>query len=481
MFVFSLILLGFVTTLAHAQTSNWSPVRKVPGYADDIRPPVLVADRNQTIHAFNHQPVDGQVSIVYSQWRKDSGWTAPVDIITPPRSGIARIQGAHIDNAGVLHVVFYSGNELGAALFYAYAPAGEAELATSWSIPFSIGANAGPISSATLVGDGRGNLFAIYAGQREGLGVYATNSTDWGQTWSDPVAIYLTSSLFLQPTQITATLDQNGLLHTAWSVVDEQGFGDSVHYARYEPPRDIWYPPVNFTTWFPDTGQPSSVAPAIFAYQDTLFATYIDLSQLAGAVTHTFHTSTDNGNSWSEGQQVFPDYVGTSGRTEFIVDSNEQLHMFFAHRIGNPAIQGIWHTRWQRDHWEAPVPVYSGFLSSDPPFDPNSPRAVISQGNTVLLAWITDPGVIREGVWYAFTTFDSPELPTVPFATPESTPTSVPVLESTVAPLPTIVPTAPPTFEEVDIPSQYSPFLLMTIPAGTIVLIFVIYQLTRKR
>lgn len=474
------VLCVFVSSVV-AQTSNWSPIRRVPGYADNVRPPILVADRNQTVHAFNHQSVDGQISIVYSQWRKASGWTAPVDVISPPRANIARVQGAHLDDTGLLHVVFYSGNEQGAALFYTQSPAGTANLATSWTPPFSIGADAGPLSSADLVGDGQGNLYAVYAGRDEGLGVYATHSNNWGDTWSEPTPVYLTASTDLFPAEITLALDGQNQPHAVWSLVNQQGFGDSIFYATYSSASDTWQPPHNFATWLPEEGQPSSVAPAIYAYQTYLFASYLDINQVEGAVTHTFHTSTDGGNTWSEGQQLFPDYVGTSGRTLFAIDSTDALHMFFAHRTGNPAIHGLWHSRWQNERWQAPVPVLSGFGSNDPPFDPNTPRGVMSQGNTILLTWITDPGVADEGVWYTFTSLDVPELPVEPFVTPMSSPTLPPFIEPTVTIAPTVMPTPAPVFEETATGVAVSPLVWMIVPAGFVVLIFVIYQRFRKK
>ena len=66
--------------------------------------------------------------------------------------------------------------------------------------------------------------------------------------------------------------------------------------------------------------------------------------------------------------------------------------------------------------WGPLLPVASAPQSES--FDPYDARAVVSQGNVILLTWRTDPG--RKDVWpfYSTTTLDIPESPVVALPTP---------------------------------------------------------------
>jgi hypothetical protein len=47
----------------------------------------------------------------------------------------------------------------------------------------------------------------------------------------------------------------------------------------------------------------------------------------------------------------------------------------------------------------------------DKAFDPFEARAVVSQGNVLLVTWRSDPGLMGNGVWYSEKVLDAPELP----------------------------------------------------------------------
>ena len=173
---------------------QWSLPQRIPGYDDGAPAPYLVADHNRTVYAFNDKMVEGEQVIVYSQWTLKQGWTAPVDILLSPLAQQARIVGALLDPAGGMQVAFFGGNELGANIYYSHSNATEARRAPAWSPPAVVGDDAAIPTSAALAGDGHGNLFILYSGRREGLGLYSIHSADSGATWPTPQAVFLTSS-----------------------------------------------------------------------------------------------------------------------------------------------------------------------------------------------------------------------------------------------------------------------------------------------
>ncbi|MCK7501740.1 MAG: hypothetical protein MZW92_75900 [Comamonadaceae bacterium] len=54
------------------------------------------------------------------------------------------------------------------------------------------------------------------------------------------------------------------------------------------------------------------------------------------------------------------------------------------------------------------------FVSTVPAHDV---RAVVSQGNVLLVVWREDLGVGQNGIWYSYSVLDVPELSVVPLAT----------------------------------------------------------------
>jgi hypothetical protein len=105
--------------------------------------------------------------------------------------------------------------------------------------------------------------------------------------------------------------------------------------------------------------------------------------------------------------------------------------MFLGNRSNdNPATHGMWHSVWLGDRWSDLEPVIVGPAVVDGPlssrFDPSRPRAIMSNGNLILLEWSTDPTAGRNGVWYTVTQLNTPEEAAMPLPTPEPIPTATP-------------------------------------------------------
>jgi hypothetical protein len=463
----------------------------MPGYEIDAPSPQLVADQNRAVHAFNSQPVGDDLGIVYSRWTEQEGWTNPVDILLPVRAGIARIQGAYIDPQGIIHLAFYSGNEMGADIYHARAPATEAGNARAWSPPVLAGEGAGPVSSADLIGDEQGNLFIVYSGRRDGLGLYGVLSEDGGESWSEPVPVFLTYDTRRVVVETQMAVDLQGRVHAVWQVV-EGGLSAGIHYAQLGADHGQWSEPIPLAEWKRDEnergGQPPGAPPAILAYSEELLAVYDDFNQHGGAVTRTHRQSTDGGRTWTEPVQPFFEYVGTGGQANFLVDSRGVLHYLFANRTSyTPIVVGIWHSVWTGEQWSSLEAIVSGAAGTGY-FDPTGPKSVISQGNVLLVTWYTDPGYSEpDGVWYSYTTLNAPELPVAPTATPRPSPSPTP----TASPRPpdhTPTPTAAPVNLNLQAPEPASdgnalaPVALAMVPVSVLLAtVAVAFALIRAR
>jgi hypothetical protein len=418
-FLFIILILIEVNHLSAAaqQPSRWSPQERIPGYADGTQPPYLIADRNRTVHAFTSQQVDedssAQVVIIYNQWTLEKGWTTPIDILLSPL-GQARIQGVYLDQAGMIHLIFFGGNDQAANIYYSRAPITDAGQASAWSKPELVGKEAVTPANAALAGDSKGNLVVIYSGNQNGNGIYAVYSADGGDTWSDSESIFSTYSDELWPFDFRLYMGQSGKLYAVWNVVNKLGHGESGQYAKLDIEHRQWSDPIEFAAgvWL------GVLNPNVIEYDGDIIIVYYN----GDANANWWRRSNDGGQTWTAPVRAAPRHIGTNGIPSLVVDSNNGLYMLFGQRI-NDLNHGMWHSVWQGNSWSEAEAIISGprrvgrYPGDADAFDPNSTSAVISQGNILLVTWATDPGAVQNGVWYSFKTLDTPELPAVALPT----------------------------------------------------------------
>ncbi|NWG07476.1 MAG: hypothetical protein HXY35_12405 [Chloroflexi bacterium] len=457
------------------KSSGWTPNQRVPGYFSDTFTPYLLADQNRTVHAFASQWVGDaprQLAIVYRQWSLMGGWTKPVDIILP-LIGESRIQEAFLDSSGMMHVIFWGGTSREAYIFYSKAPVESADESSAWSSPIVIGDKAVEPSSAALTGDGQGNLFMIYTGNLDGAGVYETHSNDSGETWSKARPIFMPYDIGLVPYSLKLVLGKSGQLHATWNVVTSRGTDMSLHYAQYDIAADQWSEVVTlskrvdnsvdyFGPSFPSIVDNGKYVVIMYNNGNPFNSRPVP----AGRPIQMVSVSEDGGRSWNDPVVPFYRHLGRSGEHSLVVDSDNVVHALFVQRIEytvdgeNRLLGGVWHSAFQDGIWSDP----DRFVTSYPPHDV---RAVVSQGNVLLVVWRQDPGAEElHGVWYSYTILDSPELPVIipPSQTPESAPAtapaSVPNPEETAVPVTKI-----PTISLEDVPSG-----IASNPAGPLII-----------
>lgn len=472
------LLLSFAGSLgqsvfsASAQT-EWTQAQLMPGFDDSGYGPYLVADRNQTIYAFNSQFVDRSMDIVYSSWTPTDGWTSPVVIISPYR-GQARLTGAVLDQQGYVHLTFFGGDDVGADMFYSKTHVSQAGRAGSWSTPIPIGPDAITPTTGALASDGEANLVFIYSGNRDNLlgnGLYEVHSTDAGTTWSEPQLIYLTETRTFWPSALQTIMGGQGKMHAVWSVASVSGNGEAVLYTSFDPDTSIRPEPIRLA----EAIDFEADTPAIIEHNGELFVIYHNGSP----TTRWTVRSSDAGQSWTLPILVTETIVGSNGPASMVVDGGGTMHVLFGGRTGsNPADHGMWKSVWTSESWIDPEAIAAGPAIKDKPggegFDPSFARAIVSQGNLLMVTWRTDPGAGPNGIWYAYTTLDTPPLPAQAVPTPAPTPaaTDVPVVSADNPEKLLIVPfTEPATNQKAT--SMAEIITLGIVPAITIVALVV--------
>lgn len=471
--------------------ASWAPYDRVPGYSNETVPPILVADQNKTVHAFTSQWVgedDPQLAILYRKWTSDVGWTVPVDIILS--SFQDQIMSAFLDKAGMMHIVFFRGfgsSGMAGNMYYSQAPAVNADQVKSWSEPRLIGENAiiPPGASAAITGDSNGNLIVIYNGTSDGSGVYAIYSLDEGHGWSNPVPIFLTGSPLLMPYSLKLYLGSSGWLHAVWNILDENGSDVALYYTRMDIQKKEWSKSVELAKRSETANSFGPGHPIVVENNDYVVILYNASSPSSNNLpTPVFTLSKDGGQNWAGPYAPFPRLVGRSGFHALVVDSKNVIHAIFVQRIESTVnglyniIGGLFHTELIGSQWTEPkiilTPNHAGY----------DVRAVVSQGNVLLVTWRVDPGAGENGVWYSFTTLDAPQLPVEPLPVPmvilQNTPTVEvlpPVATATSLPVPGTV--ANTDVLQAD-SSPPGPALAVVIGAVPVILLIMVV-LIRKR
>ena len=440
------------------QETNWSIPQTIPGYDPETWTPFLVADQNRTVHAFTDQWVtasDGSSKrvILYNQWTYENGWTTPVDILLSPVKE-ARVTAVHLDENGTFHIVFFGGDNTGADMYYSQAPAQYAAEANAWSTPEIIGENAGDPAVSSIFEDDNGKLYVLYNGRQQGIGLYLVSSNDGGSNWSNPSPIFYANSDEPNISQLKVVKGRAGWFHAIWAVYSKDGQGRGIYYSRSQN-GDQWSEPQLLAESQEGLG---TQTPTIIQYGETL----ISIFNLPPKIY--MRRSIDDGLTWSDPSILFPRHVGVNGSISTVIDGNDTLHMFFGQRIsGNPDIHGMWHSIWMDDHWTEPEAVIRGpkvhDLEGSTSFDPYEANAVVSQGNDILVTWISDPGLKGNGVWYSYRILDAPEAPLN--AIPTVVPQNATPLPTSQLPIP-----SPQATETTVVTTTQNPLFLQKEPSG---------------
>lgn len=437
--MFVLLFKSDVLGSSAQQSGYWTRQERIPEYYKGTEePPYLIADQNHVVHAFNSQPLDledetSPYVIYYRQWTLEDGWTIPNDVLYYEPAGSIKLVSVVSDKDWIVHLVFLDDN---GNLYYTYAYLSEAGSPSAWSEPQIIAEQAtrtGPgfeYIGAMAVDTDANKLVLIYSGSEYGDGLYYVFSTDHGATWSSPDLVYLITGDDFVVTDPELYVGTSGIFHAVWSNFKSDGSAGSGYYAAWDPVNNAWRKPIELDV-------PGIRTPSIIEYNGDLFVSYYHASTNG----NWWRRSSDAGITWTSPVQLTPFHKGTNGGLSFVVDSDNTLHAFFGERIDDNN-HGMWHSIWTGTTWSNPEAVVKGPQVKDviggKGFDPRSARAVISNGNVVLVTWGTDGAGGVNGPWYSYKRFNTPELPTQPLPVPslavvqgitsEDTPVAIPTV-----------------------------------------------------
>lgn len=426
----------------------WSEQEKIPNYYPmGEQPPYMIADQNHTIHAFNSQPLDledenSPKALFYRQWTQDGGWTSPIDILFDSGGGNIEILDVTSTSSGLVYLIYQKNF---ADIYFTYAYIADAGRSTAWASSILIAGQSthvalGFTGVGAIVSDGLGTIVVIYSGSESGQGLYSTHSSDYGNNWARSYPVYLTGDDSVLVTDPALSIGESGIIHGVWTTFQEDGFGGPGYYANFYPDAVAWSESTELDV-------PGIRTPSVTEFKSDVFVSYYHFSTNG----NWWRRSSDGGNTWTPPSQLSPRHVGTNGRVSFVVDSTDTLHAFFGGRI-NDLNHGMWQSTWMEGSWTTPQAIVRGPQIVDVPggngFDPGAARAVISNGNLVLVTWGTDGFAGLNGAWYSYKMLNIPALP------------------SQLYPVPTLDVIAPPTIntpeELIQVESTSTPITLLT-------------------
>ncbi len=496
------LLLLLVSTLVFApkpvaaqSPTLWTEPAVIPYIDPNTETPFLLADSNGTIHAFSAQKVGiYEYVVVYNFWTRTTGWSKPVDILLSPLFDEAHAPAAYLDRAGILHVIFYGGHDVRADIYYSSAPVSEASNAAAWSKPMAIATSARPPITTWIEGDSDGNLYVLFGGDAEGTGIYATESLDGGVNWTLPELVAATYSDILWPYGLRMHYGQSGRLYAVWIVLNRRAWGTTVLLSTYDFSTRRWDEPTVIAEGVVG-GILGVQSPSLIEHNGDLFVMY-DNGIPDQGVVRLVQRSNDGGRTWTAAIRPFPEHVGGNGPAAFVVDSNNDLRVFFGQRTNGAAAQqrhGMWYSEWHAatGAWGGVNNIVSGPLVQDVDgmegFDPSLARSVVSQGNLLMVVWRTDPGNGANGAWYAYTELAGPEYPLIPIPTPSppvpiagllTPPAAITDTAATDQLPPVVAAQVPPAIKQLANPAM--PLFVGLAPVG-LFLLYIAYRQNQRR
>ncbi len=489
LFTLAVLLLMFVSgvnfPVSAKPAEQWSADQKVPGYLDDTFTPYLIADQNRTVHAFASQWIDDgkrRLAVVYRKWTLAGGWTRPVDVLIAG-SGSANFLGAFLDSFGTIHVIFANGEAQNNSIYYASAPIELADSALEWSVPAKVATGVSGINSAAITGDDKGNLVIVYSGNLDGSGVYALTSPDSGQAWTNPLPIFLTPEEELAAFSLRLFVSSTQQIRASWNVVTNLGVDELLYFSSYDVKTGQWVRPVELDKRINEEGYFGPSFPSMVDNGEEIVVFYNGGKPSTGRPVQRVSVSTSGGNTWSDPVVPFPEHVGRSGENALVLDGEGRPHALFIQRIefeidGKYSIVGgIWHSILESGSWTSP----DRFVTT---YAPHDVRAVVVQGNILLVLWREDPGTGEHGIWYSYSELDVPESPITPFSTAIAPTPIGPLTEPTQI---VQAPTAPAISDtQRDIldgnTNPASPFIAGIIPVFIVVAgVVIVFMVMRRR
>lgn len=458
----ALALLGSLGKQTQGQVSGWIAPRALSSTDFFSWFPDIVADPYGNLHVVWASGVVGFDSVYYTTSSDGFSWRTPNDIFANPwvgtNSGATR-PTLLVDHNSNLNITFIDPNQA----FYSRVPLWDASYALSWLPRETMSSLDQTAYFSRMAIDSQNRLHYVYTQNMPSAAcsncyhVFYRQSTDDGNTWSEPVDLMDTQIGAVKP-QIL--VDRSDNIYLVWETGQGGGLGQlsgptTVTFAASYDAGKTWTIPTDFPVTADESAK--NITIGIDRNNDLVVAWWSLPEDLI-----MYQTSSNKGRTWSDPTPIplvwgaAEVYKSNLDDYSMASDSAGNLHLVAVGRVEKTQTDlNIVDLVWDGTEWAAPdiIATYKGDV-------PEWPRIAINKGNQLNVVWfVRDEAHIWESdkgryrVWFSqgYASAPSRQAEPVPSLTP--TAQATPTLEPTATTPPVegdAVVTAEPTLNPAD-------------------------------
>lgn len=428
-FIATCLMALVIPVLAQSGDLSWTTFEQLSSPAPYVSEPKITTDLAGNLHVFWTQKDESGYGVIYYSRYTDGVWSTPVDVLFSPEGEVAWIMDVEVDQAGYLHALFVSNNNI---LYHSSAHITQASIVHAWAEPSPLAF--GVASSgwgADMVVDAQGWLHLVYCDGFTPRLFYMRSETD-GATWTIPQAVDEPELLpgYNEGADSTMlALDNTGQLHVVWTtrVLPGGWPGVRAFYARSLDSGNNWQ----------DTVLVDTIENSLYAENRGPF--FLSLGLRTNGEVHLawagapngdrWHQwSRDGGQTWTDSQMILGrrgERYGTTGFLAMVEASDGILRLFttFQARDG-----GLIEATWNGTQWSDPESLPFGDLNCE------DPRVSIASGNELHLVCVNSRGGdYTDSVNHTWKVLSTLRTMPIPLPTVELLPQVTPTLTPTVS------------------------------------------------
>ncbi len=330
-------------------SSAWASPEMIKNSSQKISWLTSVADKNNRLHLVWAQAPYSKISgegpgIYYSRWAAEQ-WSKPVLIIAELDRNPVQLS-ITVDTKDQILLTWLDENS--GDLLFSWANSNRANNPSEWSQPVILPSFSTLNNFPDVLVDVSNNIVVAYSVDlNEERGIYFTQSSDFGKTWSEPVAIFnAVAASWDSVSRPKIGLTGDGRLHVLFTRISMKGLKepDGLYYSQSSSGGITWSEPEivsgNFIIWSDIISYDKSTIHRFWQEKNNSdFDAYHQVSH-------------DSGLTWESPQRI-SNVNGESVESVSTIDSDGNLYFMQAVKADNLVIRG-W--KWEDGAWSTDEP-----------------------------------------------------------------------------------------------------------------------------
>ncbi len=325
----------------------WSKPTLLTETTGDLHDPVILSDSSGLFHLFWTQSVDPdnpqhEWRVFYSQY-DGMEWLEPVALKASPDKDATNVS-ATFDESGKIYIT-WQGAKTG-DIYFAWAESDKAYSVFEWSDPLIIPRPPNSAVDPEIYSGLNEILYITYAIPiNEGRGIYLTESSNQGATWSAPKLVFdgvAAGWSAVGKAQLSQTQDANLQILISQKNFPNDNFAIALHYMSSSDNGNTWSAPTLVID------QPVVESHILAADQLTIHRYWQTDIGLDSRLWH--EVSLDSGLTWITSAPI--SVLGIPGPSDMALDEQNRLHLVQRYSESEGA-QFLQHWEWRGNSWES--------------------------------------------------------------------------------------------------------------------------------